>query len=166
MEKIKDHFFWGGAMIAIHYKLFHVEGGLGNNEDIIDLLKKHPGGFKIGHDKKNDYYGPFQFDSFSYHDFYSEEGKNLVDILKGFEKRIPDLYFGDFVPEVNTITDQLKTIIPAEINDRGNNLVFRWNYGNDNQKAGLSTDVMGYDYFFSVIGFNSSTICLITIWFD
>lgn len=164
--KIKDNFFRGGVMIAIHLKIFQIEGESINDENLIAFLKKSSGAFQIGYDTRFDYYGPYQFSFFNQSDFYKEDQRTLTEVIKGFEKQIPDLYFGDEVPETNTFTDTLNGMIPLDILNEGSVHIFKWNYGKDSDKAGISTDVIGYDYFFSVFASKDSKICLITIWFD
>lgn len=164
--KIKDDFFRGGAMIAIHLKIFQMEDRSVSENKFVDLLKEIKGSFQIGYDTRYDYYGPYFFDWFSQNDFYKEDKKTLIEVVKGFEKNIPELYFGDEVPETNTFADVLKGKIPLDILNEGSVFVFKWNYGKESEKTGISTEVMGYDYFFSVVATTSSKICVITIWFD
>lgn len=58
------------------------------------------------------------------------------------------MYFGDEGPEAITFTDVLKGKIPSDILNEGSQFVFKWNYGKESEKTCISTEVMGYDFFF------------------
>ncbi len=166
LKKIEDFFFHGGAMIAIHLKIFQQDSLSIEEEKLVDVLKKCTGVFQIGYDLRLDYYGPFSFEMFSQDDFYKAKEMTLSEILLEIKRQIPELYFGDVGFAENTMNEELKRRIPEDILNHGKVFLFKWNYANDNEKAGPSLDIMGYDYFFSVIATTKSKICLITFWYD
>lgn len=166
LKIIEDYFYKGAPMIAIQLKIFHFEGLPLDEGKLIDTLKNCKGAFQIGYDTRLDYYGPFSFDLIRQNDFYKLNENTLTDKLIEFKSKIPELYFGDEEPAKNTMIDFLKTKLPEDLLCSSNIFVFKWNYANDNEKTGPSLDIMGYDYFFSVIATSNSKVCLITIWFD
>jgi hypothetical protein len=123
--------------------------------------------YKVGFQSSSDFYGPFYKSRLSYNDYEEVESASIVTVVETFIKNIEKgngfrFHDSKFFAEKVAFNTRY---IPL---DTTRFLYFKHSFSKRPfpSHTPLTDEIIGFDYFFSMIGFNESRIYLISVWYD
>jgi hypothetical protein len=123
--------------------------------------------YKAGFQINPDCYGPFFKARLSYNDYEEVESTAVVSVVETFLKNI-EKENGFHFHDSNFFAEKVAFNIRYIPLDTTRFLYFKHSFSKRPSPSytPLTDEILGFDYFFSMIGFNESRIYLISVWYD